>query len=376
MKFQRKQKIQDYQERGRVVVIYGPRRVGKTTLLQEYLGNFPSEKTKYDTGDDLDLRVFMNSQSRTAILDYAQPFDVLAIDEAQQIESIGMASKMMIDAFPEKKIILTGSSSFDLSQSIGEPLVGRHYVMNLLPIAWSEWLGSNYEKKLKIEEMLVYGAYPEVINAPDQISKQKKLEELVSSYLLKDILSFDRLKSPEVLLKIVKALAFQVGSEVSLTKLAKDVGESDHKKVGRYIELLEKSFIIKKVHAFSTNPRKELVKPVKYYFYDLGIRNAVIARFQSIENRDPGDKGALWENFVFMELYKKSIIENKTFEQFFFWRNKNGYEIDIIITRADGSISAYECKWSQQSVSFANFLDSYPHASTDVASRETIEKFL
>lgn len=377
MNFQRKQKIPDYQEKGRVLMIYGPRRVGKTTLLKEYLSQLPvGIKAKYDVGDDMALRQLFNAQVRKDILDYAKPYDVIGIDEAQQIASIGIGIKMIIDEFPDKKIILTGSSSFDLSQSVGEPLTGRHYVLQMYPLAWSELAGSEYERKQNLNEILLYGSYPEVLSADDHHKKQQKLKELVSSYLFKDILAFERLKSPGLLLKILQALAWQIGGDVSQSELARLTGEGDHKKIGRYLDLLEKSFVIKKVGAWNTNLRNEIKNPVKYYFYDLGIRNAVIGQFQDISQREGKDIGMLWENFVFIELLKKSVIEEGYFDEFYFWRNVQQKEIDIIKKESDGTLMAYECKWSPRKAFFGDFKKAYPHAETIVISRENFSDFL
>ena len=376
MEFTRKISIEQFVEKGRVIMVYGPRRVGKTTMVQQYLQSQTDKRVKYDVGDDLQLRKLMNSQIRRDILDYVQPYDVIAIDEAQQIEHIGLAAKMIIDTYPEKVLILTGSSSFDLAQSVGEPLVGRQYIVQLMPLAWSELAGSNYEKKQKLSELLTYGSYPEILRSETAELKQKKLQELVSSYLYKDILSFDRLRSPELLVDIVKSLAFQIGSEVSINKLAKNVGESDPKKIKRYLDVLEKAFVIKKVKSFSKNPRNEISKMSKYYFYDVGIRNAVIGRFQGMENRDPVDIGGLWENYVYMELYKKNISLGNGFDSFYFWRDKKGHEIDIVIESLNSTIDAYECKWSKTNVVFTEFLDNYPTASVHVVHRENCGEFL
>lgn len=377
MEFIRKQKIEDYQEEGRVLMIYGPRRIGKTTMAKRYLESLDKGiKYKYDIGDDLALRQLLNSQIRKDILDYAAPYDVIIIDEAQNISSIGIATKMIIDEFPKKKIILTGSSSFDLSQSVGEPLVGRHYSMKLFPISWSEFQLSNYEKKQNLEDLLIYGSYPEIVLADNKELKQKKLNELISSYLFKDILSLDKLKSPELLLDLLKLLAFQIGNEVTLGKLSKDLGGIDSKKIARYLDVLEKTFVIKKVKAFSRNPRNEITKKSKYYFYDLGVRNAIISRFQNISDRDGKDIGGLWENFIFMELYKKSIISGNLFDNFYFWRNKKDKEIDIIKETINDGIFAFECKWSLQAVNFSDFKESYPNSVTQVISRSNFSDFL
>ncbi|MBI3458913.1 ATP-binding protein [Candidatus Azambacteria bacterium] len=374
--FTRKTSIVSLQEKGRVVIIYGPRRVGKTTMSKEYLVSLdPQYCAKYEVGDDLVVQNLFNRQNRAEILDYVKPYDVLIIDEAQSIPKIGIGIKMIIDEDPNKKIILTGSSSFLLSQTIGDALVGRNYSTMLLPLSWGEIFGSNFDKKRKLHQFLIYGLYPEILLCKEVTLKQIKIQEIISSYLFKDTLSFEGLKSSELLLNITKALAFQIGNEVSLLKLAKDVGENDPKKVARYVSLLEKNFIIKKVTPFSRNPRNEIKKKGKYYFYDTGIRNAIINRFQKMEDRDSMDIGGLWENYVVMELFKKNILENPYFNSLYFWRDKKGNEVDIIIEK-NGIIYAYECKWKKTDASFDVFLESYPKAKTFVINQENIDELL
>ncbi|WKZ24943.1 MAG: ATP-binding protein [Patescibacteria group bacterium] len=376
MKFKRKQSIETMLWPKRALVLYGPRRVGKTTLVKQYLANLPKNvQSRYDIGDDLNLQELLSGQRRAKILTYAEQYDVIVIDEAQQIPKIGMAAKMIVDAFPEKKLILTGSSSFDLAQKIGEPLTGRQFEVKLMPIALNEIDGNNFDKENNLESLLLYGFYPEILAQNNEIKKQQLLQELVSSYLFKDILALDRLKSPSLLLKITKALALQIGNEVSATKLAKDVGETDHKKIIRYLDLLEKSFIIKRVPAFAKNPRNEIRKNVKYFFYDIGLRNALIDRFQKLDNRDSREIGALWENFVCMELYKKAVTKNSYFNGLYFWRNKKGQEVDLVFELGD-EIEAYECKWSTQPAPFKDFKEAYPQAKTAVISRQNFTDYI
>lgn len=375
MNFQRKQKIENELAPRRILMIYGPRRIGKTTMVKEYLASISKDKkVKYDIGDDISLQQLLGKQERAPILDYVRPYDVIVIDEAQHIPNIGIAAKIMIDEFPEKIIILTGSSSFTLSQHVGEPLTGRQYQINLLPLAQNEIYKNAYEKKQALENTLLFGSYPEVLLVDDRLEKEKVLRELISSYLFKDILSFEHLRSPELLLKITKALAFQIGNEVSINKLAKDVGENDPKKVARYLDLLEKSFIIKRVSAFSKNPRNEIRKKMKYYFYDMGLRNAVIDRFQVLSNRDNKEIGGMWENFAFMELYKKYLFKNNYFTGVYFWRSIKGHEVDIIIENGN-ELLAFECKWSMQTVVFTEYKKAYPHSITNVISRENFTDF-
>lgn len=359
MVFQRKQSILSSLTTHRVLVIYGPRRVGKTTLLNTYLESIRSEQAVLSVvGDDIRVRELFASENRDAILDFAQPYDTIAIDEAQQVPSIGLGAKMLIDAFPEKQIILTGSSSFDLSSRIGEPLTGRHFTLTLLPLAQSEMQATRFELSGTLEQFLRYGSYPEVLIAPDSTSRERILNELVSSYLYKDVLALDKIKSPDLLRDIARMIAFQIGSEVSLNEIAVSV-KTDVKTVARYLDLLEKMFVIRKVRGFSRNLRNEITKKAKYYFLDLGVRNAVINRFAPLSNRD--DIGALWENFVFMELAKQSGFAD-TADNYFFWRTHTGVEIDII-RESQGMIEAIECKWNKGARIPKTWRDAYPDST-------------
>lgn len=365
MKFKRKQDITSALEPKRVLVIYGPRRVGKTTLLNEYLKTQSDKKVYSSTGDDAQLRNIFQSEERNRILDFARPYDLIAIDEAQFIPSIGLGAKMMIDAFPEKNIILTGSSSLDLSNKIGEPLTGRHFTLTLLPFSQGEMENSRFELEGDLERFLIYGAYPEVLNEPDLDRKRKILSELVSSYLFKDALALEAVRSPDTLLDIAKCLAFQVGSEVSINEVAR-TARTDAKTAAKYIDLLEKMFIVKRIRGFSRNLRNEISKKAKYYFLDNGVRNAIISQFNPLTLRN--DIGALWENFIFMELMKKSGIES-VFDSYYFWRTHAGQEIDII-KESNGVLTAIECKWSgDQSSPPPAWSESYPASSFRVVNR-------
>src|SRR3989344_97215 len=255
MKFKRKQDIAGALEPKRVLVIYGPRRVGKTTLLDAYIKTQAGKRVYYSTGDDAQLRGIFQSENRDRILDFARPYDLIALDEAQFIPSIGLGAKMMIDAFPEKNIILTGSSSLDLSSKIGGPLTGRHFTLTLLPLSQGEIMdGNRFDLKTSLEDFLIYGSYPEVLNEPDKERKRKILTELISSYLFKDALALEAIRSPDTLLDIAKCLAFQVGNEVSINEIAR-TAKTDAKTAAKYLDLLEKMFIIRRVRGFSRNLR-------------------------------------------------------------------------------------------------------------------------
>jgi len=372
MKYIRKQKIEDNIYPGRALVIYGPRRVGKTTLLNEYLSTIIDKKVYFSTGDDILIRELFLSENRARILDFASPHDVIAIDEAQNVPKIGIGIKMIIDAFPEKTLILTGSSSFQLSREIGEPLTGRHFTMTLPSFAQEELGLGKFELQNKLEGYLIYGAYPEVLNASDNTKKEKILSELVSSYLFKDILALDKIKSPDLLLDIVRCLAFQIGGEVSFNEIARTV-KSDVKTVQRYVDVLEKMFVVKKVRGYSKNLRNEISKKAKFYFYDNGVRNAVISQFNGIGTRD--DIGKLWENFIFMELYKKSVNHQKQ-DSFYFWRTHTGQEIDII-KEENGVISAFECKWSKTTAKIPTlFSENYHDTTFEVVHKDNYLDYL
>ena len=373
MNYQRKQDIQSNLYPGSVLIIYGPRRVGKTTLLQSYLNACGDKKIFSATGDDIVIRELFLSENRARILDFAAPYEIIAIDEAQNVKNIGIGVKMIIDAFPEKILILTGSSSFDLSREIGEPLTGRHFTLTLLPFAQIEMNTSKFELNNALEDFLIYGSYPEVLNAPTKAMKSKILTELISSYLFKDILALDKIKSPDLLLDIARCLAFQVGGEVSFNEIAKIV-KSDVKTVQRYIDALEKMFVIKKVRGFSKNLRNEISKKSKFYFYDNGVRNAVISQFNELDSRD--DVGRLWENFIFTELMKKSGIE-QTPDTFYFWRAYTGQEIDIIKESA-GTLFAIECKWSKETAMVPSlWKENYKNSKFEIINKNNyLEYFL
>ncbi len=359
MKFDRIQTISQSLVPGRVLVIYGPRRVGKTTLLNNYLSTITDQSVFLGVGDDMRIRELFATESREKLLDFASRYSTIAIDEAQMVKSLGIGVKMIIDAYPEKSIILTGSSSFDLSSQIVEPLTGRHYTLTLLPIAQSEISASRFELESALEHYVLYGAYPEVLLAPDSAMRERILNELVSSYLYKDVLALEKIKSPDTLRDIARMIAFQIGQEVSHNEIAVAL-KIDVKTVGRYLDLLEKMFVIYRVRGWSRNLRNEINKKARYYFVDNGVRNAVIGQFSALAQRN--DVGALWENFVFMELRKQSILHHRLFDSFYFWRTHTGAEVDII-REANGKLDAFECKWNKRASAPRLWTETYPDSS-------------
>lgn len=339
----RNYKIENLIKRGKALVVYGPRRVGKTTLLKGFL-NKTKLKYKFDIGDNITIADILGSRDFKRIFEYCAGFELIAIDEAQLIPGIGMGLKIIVDNLPKIFVIATGSSSFDLSQQIGEPLTGRKNTIILYPISQKELKlkFNNYELKQKLEDFLIFGSYPEIITATAKNEKINILKEIADSVLLKDIFALEKIKSPKTLVNLLKLLAFQVGNLVSLNELAAQLA-IDVKTVARYLDLLEKSFIIKAHWGFSRNLRKEIAKKGKYYFLDNGIRNAVISQFNDLKDRN--DVGQLFENFVYSERLKKLEYDN-IYGSLYFWRTYNGQEIDIIEER-DGKLYGFEIKWNK-----------------------------
>lgn len=367
MNFERKQSLNTYLVPKRALIIYGPRRVGKTTLLNQWLARQSDKRILSVVGDDIRVREVFASESLDELKRFVGSYDIVAIDEAQQIKSIGLGMKMLIDSFPEKQYFLTGSSSFELSGQVGEPLTGRHFTLILLPLSQSEIRLGSFELKGSLDQFLIYGSYPEVLLTNDLGAKERILNELVSSYLYKDVLALERIKSPDLVRDIARMIAFQIGAEVSLNEIATAL-RADVKTVGRYLDLLEKMFVIKRVRGFSRNLRTEITKKARYYFLDNGVRNAVIGQFSQLSLRN--DHGALWENFCFTELLKQDNLAGKE-STFYFWRTHQGQEIDVI-RETRGSLNAFECKWSPRAkvrVPTA-FTNAYPNIPFKVLTPE------
>jgi uncharacterized protein len=350
----------------KVLVIYGPRRVGKTTLLNSFLAATKHKyKYKLDSGDNIRVQQVLSSQDFTRILEYATGYKLIAIDEAQQIPNIGMGLKILVDQMPGIMVIATGSSSFDLAGAVGEPLTGRKTTITLYPVAQQELqsLYNRHELKEKLAEFLVFGSYPEVATAGNRRDKIAVLEEIVNSYLLRDVLALDRIKGSSVLLDLLKRIAFQVGNLVSLNELAMQI-KLDVKTIGRYLDIFEKAFVIKRIGGFSRNLRKEIVSKAKYYFLDNGIRNAVIAQFNPLDSRN--DIGSLWENFIVAERIKKCAYQNLS-GSFYFWRTYGGQELDLVEER-EGRLFGYEFKWSEKKSAKPprDWLETYSNAEYKV----------
>lgn len=364
----------------RVLVIYGSRRVGKTVLLTNFLKS-SGFKYKLDNGDDISVAEVLNSQSIEQIKRYAEGYELIAIDEAQNIENIGLGLKILVDNVPGIKVIATGSASFELANKLGEPLTGRQSTLQLYPIAQLELLNqlsssgfamNKHELSQKKQDFLIYGSYPQVLNIENIEDKQQYLRELVNSYLLKDILTLEQVKGSKVLLDLLRLIAFQVGSEVSLNELSLNLG-IDVKTVARYLDLLEKAFVLINLRGFSRNLRSEIKEKSKYYFYDDGIRNAIISNFNPLNLRD--DVGKLWENFLVVERIKKQSYQ-KLYANNYFWRTWEQKEIDFVEER-EGKLFGYEFKYSiGQSKAPATFLEAYPNSEFSTITPENYLDFI
>lgn len=366
--------LSQFYEDGRAIIIYGPRRVGKTTLLKKYLSN-QKQDYSFFTGENIRLREIFGSKDKKKILQFAEDMELLVIDEAQYIPHIGRGLKILVDYAEDLQVIATGSSSFDLSNQVGEPLTGRKWELNLYPVSQMELLEdkTKFELTENLEEYLIYGSYPEVITANSIKKKRKLVSEIVDSYLLKDVIAFEDVKASQKIFKLLQMLAFQVGSEVSVNELATNLGIGT-KKVERYLDLLEKMFVIFRLSGFSRNLRKEISKKDKFYFYDLGVRNALITAFNPLDVRD--DIGQIWENFVIVERLKQQEYKDK-FVNNYFWRTYDQQEIDFVEEKG-GKLYGYEIKWSEDTQAKApkQWQEAYDNTEFEVINSENYLEFI
>lgn len=367
------QDLDSYLEPQKVLVIYGSRQVGKTTLLKQFL-DVGKYKYKLDSGDNIKIQDLLSSQDFDRIIDYVSGYEIIAIDEAQRVPNVGLGLKIIVDQVPGIKVIATGSSSFELAGQVGEPLTGRKRTLTLFPIAQMELKKTHnlYELDEKLPEYLVFGGYPAVMTAKTKADKSAVLDEIVNSYLLKDILELERVKGAKTLLDLLRLIAYQVGNEVSLSELGTQLG-IDYKTVGRYLDLFEKAFVLYNLRGFSRNLRKEITKKSKYYFYDNGIRNAIISNFNDLGTRN--DQGQLWENFLVAERLKvqqyAGIKSNN-----YFWRTWERHEVDWVEER-EGRLFAYEFKYSAKpKKTFSAFLENYPDSITEIVNPQNYRGFV
>ncbi|MGM9694629.1 MAG: ATP-binding protein [Alloprevotella sp.] len=356
----------------KAITIMGARQVGKTTLLKMMLEQ--REDVLWLNGDEEDVRNLFQHMNSTRLKALVTNKKIVVIDEAQRIPDIGLRMKLITDQIPGVQVIATGSSSFELSAKINETLTGRKREFRMFPLTFSEMVrhGGMLEEMRMIPHRMVYGYYPEIINNPNE--ERGTLKELTESYLYKDIIALDGVKKTDKLVRLLKALALQIGSQVSFSEVASLIG-LDSKTVEKYVDVLEKSFVIFRLPSFSRNLRNELKASRKIYFWDLGIRNAVIGNMAQMENRQ--DVGELWENFVIAERMKLNVTRG-TFAQSYFWRTKQQTEIDYV-EEEDGRISAYEFKWNQKKAVTRcpiSFQTAYPNATFECITPENVEKFL
>lgn len=354
---------------GKAIVIIGPRQVGKTTLVKEILRG--SEYLILN-GDDLNIMNLLNEHSEVNLKRIIGRSKIVFIDEAQKITNIGITSKIIIDQFKDVQLILSGSSALEINNKTQEPLTGRKWEYQLFPISWEEYEAHTgfLNADMQLNNRLIFGMYPDVIN--NEGDEKELLKELSGSYLYKDILSLQLIRKPDVIVKLLTALALQLGSEVSYNELANLLG-IDKMTVMNYIDVLEKLFIVFTLNSFSRNQRNEIKNNKKIYFYDNGIRNSVINNFNSLELRN--DKGALWENFIISERMKmqkyRQIYCNR-----YFWRTQQKQEIDLV-EEANGLINAFEIKWKSSGKIKSNkaFMETY-QSTVNIIDRENFREFI
>lgn len=359
-------------ESNKAIIIMGARQVGKSTLLRQMLGQ--RQDVIWMNGDELDVQDIFSNMTSTRIRAILGSKRILVVDEAQRIADIGLRLKLITDQIPNVQVIATGSSSFELASKINEPLTGRKREFRMFPLTFREMVNHTQflDEVRMIPHRMVYGYYPEVVSNPGD--ERATLKELSDSYLYKDILSLDSINKPNMLVRLLKALALQIGSQVSYNEVGTLIG-LDPKTVERYVDILEKSYIIFRLGTFSRNLRNELKASRKIYFWDLGIRNAVIGNLSQVENRN--DVGELWENFVIAERLKQNAYTG-SFAQSYFWRTRFQHEIDYL-EEVDGQLKAFEFKWNTRKTHVKcpeSFSKAYPDATYQVITPENIEDFL
>ena len=358
--------------RNKAIIVVGPRQVGKTTLLRMLVADTQSKVLMWNC-DEPDVRRKLAEPTSTELRAEIGDADLILIDEAQRVKNIGITLKLIIDNFPENQLVVTGSSAIELSNSINEPLTGRKYEYAMYPFSAEELInefGAQDERRM-LERRLVYGTYPEVVNNAGE--EREVLTDLVGSYLYKDIFSFQDVRKPEVIEQLLQALALQVGSEVSFNELGRLLGLNSVT-VQRYIDLLEKSFVVFHLRSFSRNVRSELKKSRKIYFWDNGVRNAIIGDFKTLGLRP--DVGALWENYVISERLKHNAY-NSFYGKSYFWRTQLQQEVDYV-EDIDGALHAYEFKWSKtkQPRLTETFAKNYPDHTFEVVSPDNYQDFV
>ena len=358
---------------GKVVVVYGPRRVGKTTLIKRYIREHDPDALLV-TGEDIVVREYLESQSLAKLTSFVGHRRTLIIDEAQHIREVGLNLKLLADHVEGLRIIATGSSSFDLAHQTGEPLTGRKYTLLLLPLAQLEIQEreSAHQTRAHLDQRLIYGSYPEVVLMDSNEDRQIYIKELIASYLFRDILQLEGIRHADKLLRLLQLIAYQIGREVSTSELGTQLGMNANT-VDRYLDLLEKSYILYSRRGFSRNLRKEITKSRRYYFYDNGIRNGLINNFNPLAMRD--DVGELWENYIMVERLKYNLYNGRLIESCF-WRTYDRQEIDLV-EEWGGELLATEMKWTAGSHRAPGaWRKTYPDSSFQVVHPENYLRFI
>lgn len=359
----------------KVLILLGARRVGKTELIKNYLQTVPTGSYLQLNGEDINDANLLKERSVANYKRLLHNIDLLVIDEAQTILDIGLILKLIVDSIDGIKIIATGSSIFDLNNHLGEPLVGRKNTLYLFPLAQMEFsVQENYKQTIEnLEERLLFGGYPELIQYPDWEDKKEYLFEIINSYLLKDILVFEGIKHADKIYDLLRLIAYQLGKEVSLQELANQLQMSKNT-VANYLDLLSKVFIIFKVEGFSRNLRKEIVKSSRWYFYDNGIRNGIINNFNRLDLRN--DVGDLWENYLASERIKKQNYQ-KTKTNNYFWRTYDQQELDWLEEKAT-ALAGFEFKWNENKKTKipTAFAKAYPEATFEVINKSNYLDFI
>lgn len=359
----------------KVMLLFGARRVGKTVLLRQLIANWPG-KTLVLNGESIDTARLLSERTVANYRNLFQGVSLLAIDEAQHIPEIGLKLKLMVDEVPGLAVIATGSSSFDLQNQAGEPLVGRSTRFMLTPLAVEEYAAteSGFETEANTEYRIIYGNYPELLALDSDRDRQEYLEDVVNSYLLRDILMVNDVKNSQKIHDLLRLIAWQVGSEVSYEELSRRLALSRNT-VERYLNLLEQVFVIFRLGGYSKNLRREVAKASKWYFQDTGIRNAIIRDFRPLADRPEAERGGLWENFIISERIKRNF-NYRLGLNFYFWRTYDNQEIDLL--EDDGlNLAAFEIKAGTKAPKPPRaFAEAYPQASFNVVNRTNYLSFV
>jgi len=367
--------IKEYLIPGKVLVVYGPRQVGKTTLANDLLASI-TLRSRFINADELVYREALASQSHQILGELLGDAELLVIDEAQRVPNIGINLKILVDSFPQAIIIATGSASFELANQISEPLTGRSLTFTMYPVSYREVRNEFgvFEARAQLERWLTWGGYPAVVTQDNPVLRERLLSEITGAYLYRDLLELEGIRHSDKIVSLLRLLAFQIGHEVSLSELATSLGLG-RPTVERYLDLLEKVFVIFRVGGFSRNLRKEVTKNARYYFYDNGIRNSLVQNFNALHLRQ--DVGQLWENYLVIERRKTNQADQRSVNSYF-WRTYDQKEIDCI-EEYGGKLHGYEFKWGGKSIprkTRSEFIENYPGSELITISPENFEAFL